>query len=65
MIITDDKRAKDKHTWSYGLNRLIRKKGDGFHERRKGRLAHIEKISINDKLFPDFSACKLLATLKV
>jgi hypothetical protein len=36
-----------------------------FTGRGKGRLARIEKISINDRLFPDVSACKLLAAVKV
>jgi hypothetical protein len=49
---------------------LVQKYGDEyfyttFTGRGKGKLAHIEKISINDKLFPDVSACKLLAALKV
>ena len=32
MIITNDNRAKEKHTWSYGLKRFIRKKESGFHK---------------------------------
>ncbi|MHB8137806.1 MAG: acetoacetate decarboxylase family protein [Smithellaceae bacterium] len=36
-----------------------------FAGRGKGRFALIEKISINSKLFPDVSSCKLLAALKI
>jgi hypothetical protein len=36
-----------------------------FTGRGKGKLAHIEKISINDKLFPDASACRLLVAVKI
>jgi hypothetical protein len=36
-----------------------------FTGKGKGKLAHMEKVTINDKLFPDVSACKLLFALKV
>ena len=36
-----------------------------FKGKGKGKLASIEKIFINDKLFPDVSICKILAALKV
>jgi hypothetical protein len=36
-----------------------------FTGKGKGKFAHIEKISINDKLFPDVCSCKLLIAVKV